>query len=81
MTWVLLLVVAWLVIALLLAVLVGRGIRLAERRSQEIGPEPGFEQGRIRLVGNVVADPDAAEADPPPQPPPARGRAARRFRS
>ena len=56
MNWVLLIGAVWLTVAVLVGVLIGRGIRLADRKEEEAATPVAAEP-------NFVVDPDATAAD------------------
>jgi hypothetical protein len=83
MTWVLLIGAAWLAVATLVGVLIGRGVRLADRKQKEgaaaeaadpnfvvdlAGPEPAVAVGGADVVAGTT---DAeVKRDAPADPPP-----------
>jgi hypothetical protein len=58
MNWVLLIGAVWLTVAVLVGVLIGRGIRLADRKEEEAAAAEATEP-------NFVVDPDAIAPRPP----------------
>jgi hypothetical protein len=66
MNWVLLIGAVWLIVAVLVGVLIGRGIRLADRKEEEAAVAEATEP-------NFVVDPDATAPDAIAPRPPVRG--------
>jgi hypothetical protein len=54
MSWVLATIAAWILVAIVACLIIGRGIRLADHRATQAAPEPD--------APNVVADPIAQPA-------------------
>ena len=72
MNWVLLIGAVWLIVAVLVGVLIGRGIRLADRKEEEAATPEAAEP-------NFVVDPDATTPNAIAPRPPVR--ASERARS
>jgi len=79
MTWVLLIGAGWLLVALVVSVLIGRGIRIADRKEEESAaaeaPTPNFV-----VDAGAPAEPSTEEAPPSPDDATAAERASERER-